>query len=253
MPIIAISNEKGGVGKTTTAINLSYQCSLKYRTLVIDCDRQANLSGTFGLDKSDRNIRDAFMGNDFKIRNVRKNLDVLPSNPNIIGLEQELQNELGREYLLREAIEKIGADYDYIFIDCPPVMGLVTVNAFTAADYVLIPVECAKFSLEGIQLMIGNITDIKKKVNPDLSLLGLLITKYDERLKASKKMIKIIEDNNWKEAMFETRIRDNTSLGNSQFEGKTIFEYDRNSNGAKDYTALSKEILNRITTIRKLA
>lgn len=246
MPIIAISNEKGGVGKTTTAINLSYQCSLKYRTLVIDCDRQANLSGTFGLDKSDKNVRNAFLGEAFEIRNVRKNLDVLPANPNMIGLEQEIQNHLGREYLLKEAIAKIEKDYDYIFLDCPPVMGLVTVNAFTAADYVLIPVECAKFSLEGIQLMIGNITDIKKKVNPGVSLLGLLITKYDDRLKASKTMLKIIEDNNWKDAMFNTKIRDNTSLGNSQFEGKTIFEYDSKSNGAQDYISLSKEIFNRI-------
>lgn len=247
MPIIAISNEKGGVGKTTTVLNLSYQCSLKYRTLVIDADRQANLSECFDLDRSDKNIRDAFLGNEFEVRNVGKNLDVLPSNPDIIGFEQEFQAKIGREYLLAEAIEKIEKDYDYIFIDCPPSMGLVTVNAFTAADYLLIPVDCGKFSLKGIRLMIGNITSIRKKVNPNVSLLGLLVTKYSERQLASQKTMQAIEDNDWTEATLKTKIRFNTTLVDSQFAGKNIFEHDSRSFGAQDYKALSKEILNKIT------
>lgn len=249
MITVAIINQKGGVAKTTTCINLSAQFSLKHRTLMVDCDKQANLSHNFEQKEPSSTIKDAFLGNDFKTVPVRENLELLPSSTELIGIEVEIQDKFRRESLLEKALAKVSDNFDFCFIDCPPDIGLVTVNALSCADYIIIPVKASQFSLQGIASMLTFVREIREEVNPNLTILGFVLTHFDERLNVSKKILEEIKKNGWDVALFKSTIRVNTAIENSQFENKTIFEYDMKSNGSKDYAALGKEVLTKIKNL----
>lgn len=246
MSITAIMNQKGGVGKTTTCINLAAQAALSGRTLMVDADKQSSLSRNFGETDPKTSIYDAFMGRPFEVVNVRKNLDLLPATIDFAGVDLEIQNEFSREMILSKAISKIKGNYEYIFIDCPPDISLVTINALACSDFVILPIKASRFSIDGITIMLDFITKIKNGLNPDISILGLLLTHYDERLKISKHIEKEIKENGWDVALFDTRIRNNTAIENSQFEKKTIFEFDKRCHGTMDYMSLGKEVKRKI-------
>lgn len=249
MVTIAIINQKGGVAKTTTTINLAAQASLRYKTLIVDCDTQANLTDTFEQLKAETNVKNAFLGEPFEVVNVRKNIDLIPSTPKLIGIERTIQEQIKRESILDDFLKPLAKDYDYCFLDCPPDIGLITLNALATADYIIIPLKADSFSLQGIDNMLPFIQEVRNKINSKLTILGFVLTQYNERLNISKQVMEEIRSNGWDIALFETMIRNNTSLAEAQFYKKTIFEYDKNSNGAKDYMQLGKEVLKKIKKI----
>ncbi|WP_291960132.1 ParA family protein [Maribacter sp.] len=249
MVTIAIINQKGGVAKTTTSVNLAAQASLRYKTLIVDCDKQANLTNTFDQLDAETNIKNAFLGEPFEVVNVRKNIDLIPSTPKLIGIERIIQEEIRRESILDGFLSPLAKDYDYCFLDCPPDIGLITVNALATADYVIIPLKADSYSLQGVDAMLPFIQEVRDKINPKLTILGFVLTQYNERLNISKQIMEEIHSNGWDVALFDSMIRINTSLADSQFHKKTIFEYDKNSNGAKDYMQLGKEVLTKIKKI----
>jgi chromosome partitioning protein len=246
MSIIAIMNEKGGVGKTTSAINLAFQASLLGKTLILDCDPQSNLSLAFDLEDKSPNIYDLFLKKKVTPFKVRKNLFVIPSTDNFFGADLVIQNELSRESILKKQLDKYKNDYKHIFIDCPPSFNLITINALTCADYVLIPIKSSSFSISGVEKMIKRVLGVKDSVNTELQILGLLLTHFNERLNLTGAILEEIEKKGWSSALFKTKIRLNTAIGDSQLKKKTIYEYNPKSNGAMDYAKLSQEIFNRI-------
>lgn len=246
MNTICLMNNKGGVGKTTTTINVAYCLSKKAKVLIIDCDSQSNLSNSFGITEPSISVYDLFKRKSVKPINVRKNLDIIPSTGDFAGADLIIQNEFARELILKKQLNEFKELYDYVFIDCPPSLNLVTINALSASDYVIIPVEASAFSMSGVSSMIEFTTSIKEMINPDINILGLLITKYDKRLKLATKILKQIEEKGWERAFFKTKIRINTTIAASQDEQKPILEYDSKSHGAIDYVSLTKEIINRV-------
>lgn len=252
MKIIALSNQKGGVAKTTTCLNLAAYAAKKHKVLVIDCDKQANLTKNLGTESPETTINDLFQKRSFDILNVRKNLDLIPSSIDFAGIDLVIQGVLARETILKKAIGQLKTKYDYIFLDCPPDMNLVTVNALTASDYVIVPVQATQFSMDGVSIMVEFINGIREsQLNPNLTLLGILITHFDHRLKISKSIEKDFKANEWDAALFKTRIRKNTAIENSQHKDNrmTIFEYDNRSSGAMDYASLGEEVLRKIKKI----
>lgn len=251
MAVIALMNNKGGVGKTTSAINLAAQSSRLGRTLLVDVDKQANLTNQYLREEPREDVRNLFLGKPLSPIEVGKNLHLLPSSLELAGIEMTIQNELSRESILKNALEPIVKNFDHVFIDCPPEISLVTVNALVATDYVIIPVKAARFSMEGIEGMVELASKIKLKLNPDLHILGVLVTQYNDRLKVSKNIMKEVKDNGWDGDVFDTMIRDNTAIENSQFYFQDIFQYDRRSNGANDYAKLGQEVQKRIKKHQK--
>lgn len=244
--IITIMNNKGGVGKTTTAINLSFILSKKYKVLLLDADPQSNLSQAFKADTGSGTIKELFKKEKVEPVKVRKNLFLIPATPDFVGFDLVIQNEFARETILKKQLEFFSDSFDFVFIDCPPSSNLITINAMCAADHVIIPIEAARFSLSGVESMIDFTTKIKGALNPDISILGLLITQFDARLKFSKKVLDDIAVKGWEKAFFETKIRRNTTIVESQDEDMPVVEYAPKSNGAIDYVGLSKEFLNRV-------
>ena len=254
--IIAIANQKGGVGKTTTSINLGGCLGvLEYKTLIIDADPQANSTSGTGFDpKSVRNIYDCLVNGvnpkDLIIRTQSPNLDLLPSHIDLVGAEIEMINLPQREYLLRNALEKIKDDYDFILIDCSPSLGLITINSLVAADSVMIPVQCEYFALEGLTKLLNTIKIVQGRLNPSLEIEGLLLTMYDTRLRLANQVVDEVKTH-FQELVFDTVIHRNTTLSEASSHGNTIIMYDAGSKGSINYLNFSRELLqkNNLTKI----
>lgn len=249
--IIAIANQKGGVGKTTTAINLSASlATLGKKVLLIDIDPQGNATNGLGfeqnkLEKTTYEMLIGSVGIEETILDTEiENLKVIPSNINLVGAEIELVNFEGREKILKNRIEKIKQDFEFIFIDCPPSLGLLTVNALTAAESVIIPVQCEYYALEGLSKLLNTIHIVKMGLNPELNIEGVLLTMFDSRLRLSNQVAQEIWNTFGKKA-FKTVISRNVRLSEAPSHGKPIVLYDPTSVGCRNYLELSKELLSR--------
>jgi chromosome partitioning protein len=250
--IISISNHKGGVGKTTSAINIGAGLNrLGKRILLIDLDPQANLSQSLGLIDPERNIYGAIRG-EYKLQPIEivKGLDVIPSTLDLSGAEIELSGEAGREYILKELIEPLRASYDFILIDSPPSLGLLTINAFTASDEVIIPLQAQYLALQGLAKLTEVIDKIQRRLNKELKIGGVFITQYDSRKVLNRDVVTTIEAH-FKENVFKTKIRDNIALAEAPAQGLDIFRYNPKSYGAEDYLSLSSEILSKHNNVNK--
>jgi chromosome partitioning protein len=242
--VISISNHKGGVGKTTSAINIGAGLNiLGKKILLIDLDPQANLSQSLGLINQERNIYGSIRG-EYNLQPIEilKGLDVIPSTLDLSGAEIEMSGEAGREYILRELIEPIRSSYDYILIDSPPSLGLLTINSFTASDEIFIPLQAQFLALQGLSKLVEVIDKIKKRLNKDLRIGGVFITQYDSRKVLNRDVVATIEAHFTNE-VFKTKVRDNIALAEAPAQGLDIFRYNPKSYGAEDYLELSKEIL----------
>lgn len=249
--IISIANQKGGVGKTTTSINLSTILAKKGRkVLMIDADPQGNASSGVGVDRADIElsiydvlINDTEMQNVVKKTNI-KNLDICPSNINLAGAEVELVSMMSREHRLKEKLDAVKDEYDFIIIDCPPSLGLITLNAFTASDSVLIPVQCEYYALEGLGQLLNTINLVKKHLNKDIEIEGALLTMYDIRTNLSNQVVKEVKKY-FNEKVYKNVIPRNVKLSEAPSYGMPIITYDPKSKGAKAYDKLAKEFIKR--------
>ncbi|MGB0932385.1 MAG: ParA family protein, partial [Chitinophagales bacterium] len=244
--VITFSNHKGGVGKTTSTVNVGVALSqMGQKVLLIDLDPQANLTQSFGITKADFNIYEALIGR-YELRwvSINENLDVVPSTLDLSGAEIELSGEPGREFILRELIEPIRDQYDYILLDTPPSLGLLTVNALATTNAVYIPLQAEYLALQGLTKLTTVIRKIQRRLNRKLELGGVFLTQYDNRKILNREVAQTVADF-FKDKVFKTKIRNNISLAEAPSLGKDIFNYSKKSNGAKDYMSLSKEIIAR--------
>lgn len=243
--IISVINHKGGVGKTTSSVNIGAALNMqKKKVLLIDIDPQANLTIHMGLTPSDdNNIYTALKeGHDLVIHPVKKGLDVVTSTLDLSAAETELSSEAGREVLLKQLVEPIKNRYDYILIDCPPSLGLLTLNALTTSDSIIIPIEPSNFAIRGMGKLFLIIGKVQKRLNSGLDTGKLLITKVDNRKVLHKDMVSQLREA-YVNRVFDTQIRSNVSLEEAQMQEQDIFEYSPKSSGAEDYLNVSKEIL----------
>ena len=249
--VIAIANQKGGVGKTTTSINLS-ACIAETgkKVLAVDIDPQGNTTSGMGIDKTgDKNtIYQVVIGEcsieDAIIKKVYDNLDLVSSDVNLAGAEIDLIGIEDREYILKEQIEKIKDNYDFIIIDCPPSLTMLTVNAMTAADTVLVPIQCEYYALEGLSQLIHSIKLVKKKLNPTLEIEGVVFTMYDARTNLSLQVVENVKEN-LKQSVYKTVIPRNVRLAEAPSHGLPINVYDSKSAGAESYRMLAEEVINK--------
>lgn len=249
--IIAVANQKGGVGKTTTAINLAASLAvLEHKTLLIDADPQANSTSGVGIEP--RNVKIGVYECLMDESNIKKaivetetpNLFIIPSDIDLVGAELELVDQNNRNQKLKSALAKVKDDYDFIIIDCSPSLGLITLNALTAANSIIIPVQCEYFALEGMGKLLHTIKLVQTEMNEDLEVEGILLTMYDIRLRLSNQVVEEVKSH-FQDMVFNTVIHRNTKLGEAPSYGKTIIMYDAAGKGAVNYLNLAREILQK--------
>lgn len=248
---IAIANQKGGVGKTTTAINLSASLAeAGQRVLAVDFDPQGNATSGLGLEKEkiENTVYELLVGEceieDCLVKDIQQNLDLLPSNVNLSGAEIELLEFENRERLLKDHLSKIRDQYDFIIIDCPPSLSLLTINALTSADTVLVPIQCEYYALEGLSQVLKTIRLVQKKMNPNLEMEGVVFTMYDSRTNLSAEVVESVR-NHLNENIYNTLIPRNVRLAEAPSHGMPITQYDSRSTGAESYRLLAAEVISR--------
>jgi len=257
--IYTLVNQKGGVGKTTTAINLgAYLAYYGQRVLLIDLDPQANATSGVGFDP--RNIKmsiyECIIGEaepkDVVLTTQTPNLSLIPGHVDLIGAEIEMVNLPNREQMMKAQLTKIKADYDFIIIDCSPSLGLVTLNSLTASDSVIIPVQCEYFALEGLGKLLNTVKIVQTRLNPDLEMEGILLTMYDSRLRLSNQVVEEVKTH-FQHIVFDTIIHRNTKLGEAPSFGESVIMYDADSKGATNYLNFAREILqkNELTRMKE--
>lgn len=249
--IIAIANQKGGVGKTTTSVNLAASLGvLEKKVLLIDADPQANASSGLGVDVDNveigsyQLIEHSASAEECIIKTSAPNLDIIPSHIDLVAIEIELVDKKEREYMLKKAISHLKASYDYILIDCAPSLGLLTLNALTAADSVIIPIQCEYFALEGLGKLLNTIKSVQRIHNAQLDIEGMLLTMYDSRLRLSNQVVEEVQKH-FSDMVFQTIIQRNVRLSEAPSYGESIINYDVSSKGASNYLNLAKEIIKK--------
>jgi chromosome partitioning protein len=249
--IIALANQKGGAGKTTSSINLAASLAvLEYKTLLVDADPQANATSGIGFDP--RNIKNSIYEciinevdpHDAIIKTETPNLDLLPAHIDLVGAEIEMINLESREYKMQEVFNKIRDEYDFIIIDCSPSLGLITINALTAADSVIIPVQCEYFALEGLGKLLNTVKIVQNRLNPQLEIEGILLTMYDVRLRLSNQVVEEVR-NHFEDMVFDTIIQRNTRLSEAPSFGISVIMHDATCKGAINYLNLAREIIRK--------
>lgn len=249
--IIAIANQKGGVGKTTTTVNLAAALGvLEKKILLIDADPQANASSGLGIDIEEvtagtyQILEHTVSAKEAIQPTSSPNVDIIPAHIDLVAIEIELVDKEDREYMLKKSLDEIKDLYDYILIDCAPSLGLITLNALTAADSVIIPIQCEYFALEGLGKLLNTIKSVQKIHNADLDIEGLLLTMFDSRLRLSNQVVEEVRKH-FNEMVFTTIIQRNTRLGEAPSYGESIIAYDATSKGAENYISLANEVLKK--------
>ncbi len=252
--IVALANQKGGVGKTTTAINLGASLAACERTvLLVDLDPQANATSGLGLPKNDQASMYSVLLDGRSLREIIRptelpTLSLAPSSVDLVGAEIELSDADGREFRLRRALEPVAADYDYILIDSPPSLGLLTVNGLTAAQSVLVPMQCEYFAMEGISQLVNTIDRVRESLNPSLEIEGIVLTMYDDRMNLCRQVAEEVRGH-FRDQVYRTIVPRNVRLGEAPSFGKPIILYDIRSRGSEAYVNLAKEFIERAESV----